>query len=407
MSCVTVQAAQIDEEELIAPVGIYNGVTVPVQLSNNSLLSDFETEGYRVSGYYWIDGTQYPFEGDTYFIYPNSKTVQVDYLIYLPEDISRGESFDVSLRLMHSSATCEYIGVTLYDSNWTADGIWSASSFNQISQTRTDIGLNDLTNNTSATHCFKVMVKFKNVTTNGNFTCYPYEINFTSVSSNGLLNSIISAIGTIISTLLSLPDLIFEAFSNFFDYLINTLLDIYDWISQSLTAIYESMNEWFFDVVTKFNELQSAMQEYLFSVRDSILSGLTQVIGEIKAKLQFVLDGLLDGIYNFFVPSEEQLNVLFDRINEINFGFLSESFLFVYNILGLAFDESVSVNYIDFPLVELQFCGVNWSFGGWRVPLIPAGFEDIFSYVRFVSSAICTICFVNMCRKKLDDIIEG
>lgn len=63
---------------------------------------------------------------------------------------------------------------------------------------------------------------------------------------------------------------------------------------------------------------------------------------------------------------------------------------------------------IDFPVVSIPVgSGVNFEFGGWTVQIVPDGFDALIDAVKLATSVICTVAFVNMLRRRLENLLES
>lgn len=120
---------------------------------------------------------------------------------------------------------------------------------------------------------------------------------------------------------------------------------------------------------------------------------------------------ILDGIKSLFVPSQNDITSMKSKWDTL----LSNRFGALYEVFDIISDYSSNFiqampgndNTITFPTTSLNFSGVNWTFGGWTVPIVPEGFNFLIVAVKTMSSIGATFMFVNALNKRYDRIIGG
>lgn len=121
-----------------------------------------------------------------------------------------------------------------------------------------------------------------------------------------------------------------------------------------------------------------------------------------------IVDLILDGLSDLFVPTEEFLVSFRDKFDVL----FSERFGAVYQSAVLVDDlydgltESDEQDSIHFPSTTLSFEDTDFTFGGYDVKVVPEGFEFLAEICKKAISIVCTILFVNGLKKRYEELID-
>lgn len=130
---------------------------------------------------------------------------------------------------------------------------------------------------------------------------------------------------------------------------------------------------------------------------EAIKGFFESVVNAIKA----LGDYLLDGIKNLFVPNATDMVENQDKwtaLLEERFGAVYESTSIIDDWAN-AFSYSGNQSSIVLPTITVNLAGTPFSFGGWTVDLIPAGFAPVIDTLKLITNIACTFLFVNGMKK--------
>ena len=131
---------------------------------------------------------------------------------------------------------------------------------------------------------------------------------------------------------------------------------------------------------------------------------------KLQNGLQWLKDSLLAGLQELFVPTQVEMTGIKTQWDEL----LQDRFGAVYDAIDLIadfvaeFKEQPLQDYIDFPRVTVPLLGSDkFTFGGWRVRVIPDGMDFFVEVVKKAISILCTLLFINGLRSRWDRVMEG
>ena len=131
---------------------------------------------------------------------------------------------------------------------------------------------------------------------------------------------------------------------------------------------------------------------------------------QLLGGLQWLKDSLLTGLQELFVPTQEEMAVIkiqWDELLQTRFGAVYDAIDLIADFVA-EFKEQPLQNYIDFPRVIVPLLGSDkFTFGGWRVYVVPDGMEFLIQAVKKIISILCTLWFINGLRSRYDRIMEG
>lgn len=136
------------------------------------------------------------------------------------------------------------------------------------------------------------------------------------------------------------------------------------------------------------------------------------LLGTIVGWLQGVFDaitGLPAKIAGIFIPDDIFLDDWRGAVSALwsdHFGAVIQAIDIIITVFDVLKDSG-SVDVIEFPVVTVPLAGTSWTFGGWSVPLKPAGFDALYTALALAIDLICTLAFVNMLHRKYDKLISG
>lgn len=148
--------------------------------------------------------------------------------------------------------------------------------------------------------------------------------------------------------------------------------------------------------------------EYIKNLPANIKSALSSLFDGITNAINNAVSTILDGIKSLFVPTEADITAYRDQWDDL----LQRRFGAIYQCVSLVQDYWKSIfpgsasSYITFPEVTLTFSGVPWTFGGFKVQLIPAGFGSIVSVLRLIVNAVCSLAFLNAMKNKYERLMD-
>lgn len=143
------------------------------------------------------------------------------------------------------------------------------------------------------------------------------------------------------------------------------------------------------------------------NVVQGITDGFSNVVNGILELPQKLWTLISDGLKNLFVPDEEYMTEYSDKWDELlssRFGAIYESGAIIRDFFtGLDYQQSVYQ--IELPEVSLDSVGIPFTFGGYKVDIVPSKFGKIAALIKNFTGAICTLLFVNGLRKRYDEVM--
>lgn len=160
------------------------------------------------------------------------------------------------------------------------------------------------------------------------------------------------------------------------------------------------------DEPTKEEGLLSGLIGWVKNIFNKI-SDIGSAIVELPAK---IWDKISEGLKSLFVPSEEDLNLAFERFDNWardKFGALYQAMVIldsVYDSISSAEGETTIV----MPSTTINLPGNNtFTFGGWEVKVVPDGFEFLALSVKWATTVLFTLAFLNGMRKRYESVFGG
>lgn len=141
----------------------------------------------------------------------------------------------------------------------------------------------------------------------------------------------------------------------------------------------------------------------------NIPSKIGEVLSSIAELPQKIWTFISDGLKNLFVPSEtkiEEFKTNFENLFAERFGALYESGQYIttfFENLG----ENDTQTSIEIPLVSVPLAGVDYTFGGYTVEIVPVKFKFLLDILKVVIDIIVTVAFINAMKKRFEDILGG
>ena len=148
-------------------------------------------------------------------------------------------------------------------------------------------------------------------------------------------------------------------------------------------------------------------------------NSLTEGFTKLKESSDNIVDGILnlpsklwgliqDGLKALFVPDPDYMATYKDKWDSL----LARQLGAVYQvkeILAESWDSVMNAdetNTIEFPSASINLPGGNkFTFGGYTVQVVPAGFSVLVTAIKSIIGIVCTIAFVNGMRKRYDEVM--
>lgn len=312
-------------------------------------------DDYLLDGWIWNESctSRMTYDLGDIWASPDNGVYWVVWQIELAEPISKGETFDLDAYLWMTQANpwqeWQFYAI---DSAWTTLIHWNS------------------TNSNHATHMSRVQKSYTAST-----STFQYSYKVTDISANGTVK--------------------------------------YIWILQKVNGIKSK------ELAHTFNDVSVTVQsssgklsnilEYIKNLPTNIKNALKSLFDGITSAIGNAVTALIDGIKSLFVPSESDITDYRDKWDSL----LQQRFGAIYQCVSLVQDYWKSLSpgssqgSITFPQVNLNFSGVPWSFGGFKVQLIPAGFATVVSVLRLIVNAVCTLSFLNAMKNKYERLMDG
>lgn len=163
------------------------------------------------------------------------------------------------------------------------------------------------------------------------------------------------------------------------------------------------------EIGTMFDDVNQNLDD-LYDIGDDIYSNIditNDKLDTMTEEVKSLPEKIMDGIKGLFVPDEEDMQAYSDKWDELlhtRFGALYES-VDLISSYGDAFTEVEATNTVQFPSVTIPLAGVDFSFGGWDVKVIPEGFDTLFDTLRWMITILATVAFVNALRNKFERLL--
>lgn len=209
----------------------------------------------------------------------------------------------------------------------------------------------------------------------GGFTIVVEEVSLLY----GALLSVRNSVNNILKSFTNLPQFVYEKFSNTIDIIKNKVSDIATGVWSIPTNL--------------FNKFSTAL--------NNIYDTVTNIPLLIWEKIE-------NGFKVLFVPTDEQILNFKSGLSSS----LKEEFGAVYQVVEIFSNkwncvmESGQTHYIDFPSATIKLPDNNsFTFGGYKVNVVPEGFEWLAVTVKSFFGIIFTLAFVNGLRKKYDEVM--
>lgn len=267
----------------------------------------------------------------------------------------------------------------------------------------------------------------------GGFTIVVEEVSLLY----GALLSVRNSVNDILKSFTNLPQFVYEKFSNTIDIIKNKVSDIatgvwsiptniFNKFSTVLNNIYDKITEnysvisnlpqFFYD---KFFDIISIIQNKVSDIATGVWVIPTNIFNKFSAALSNIYDTVAkipsviwekieNGFRFLFVPTDEQILDFKSGLNSS----LKEKFGAVYQVGDIFANkwncviESGQTHYIDFPSATIKLPDNNsFTFGGYKVKVVPEGFEWLAVTVKSFFGIVFTLAFVNGLRKKYDEVM--
>lgn len=162
--------------------------------------------------------------------------------------------------------------------------------------------------------------------------------------------------------------------------------------SLSDEGLIDGIIEWLKSILQSIKELPDKIGVWI----NNVITAITELP-----------DKILEGIKGLFIPSEEEMTVIkdkFDLLMKDRFGALYEAGSFIVDITK-NFTYQGEKTEIEFPFTTVNLKGTYFKFGGWKVKIIPTGFEAPVRTLKLIIGIVATLAFFVMLRNKFNKII--
>lgn len=139
-----------------------------------------------------------------------------------------------------------------------------------------------------------------------------------------------------------------------------------------------------------------------------LLNGIISWLKKVVDTITGLPSKIGDMIKGLFVPSEEELESIFDKFEAL----LKDRFGIAYDAIDIigdfesAFKYSEGQSKVSFPSVTVNLAGTEFTFGGWDVNLIPVGFEGLVDALKLIVNLVSTIAFVFAVKHRYEEILR-
>ncbi len=162
--------------------------------------------------------------------------------------------------------------------------------------------------------------------------------------------------------------------------------------SLSDEGLIDGIIEWLKSILQSIQELPDKIGVWI----NNVITAITELP-----------DKILEGIKGLFIPTEEEMTAIkdkFDLLMQERFGALYEAGSFISDFVK-NFKYQGEKNEIAFPSVSINLKGTYFKFGGWKVNIVPPGFEAPIKTLKMIIGIVCTLAFLVMLRNKFNKII--
>lgn len=162
--------------------------------------------------------------------------------------------------------------------------------------------------------------------------------------------------------------------------------------SLSDEGLIDGIIEWLKSILQSIKELPDKIGVWI----NNVITAITELP-----------DKILEGIKGLFIPSEEEMTAIkdkFDLLMKDRFGALYEAGSYIVDI-ARSFMYQGEKTEIQFPLTTINLKGTYFKFGGWKVKVIPTGFEAPVRTLKLIIGVVVTLAFFVMLRNKFNKII--
>lgn len=165
---------------------------------------------------------------------------------------------------------------------------------------------------------------------------------------------------------------------------------------------------------TQTHGLLGTLSNIVTNLGNSVADGFTNaydqmadIFGTVGDFLRDFFTGLGDKITELFAPEDNFWDNYTNAVMEVSrtkFGMFHE----LEDMIGEfweSFEASDRVQYVTFPEVTIPLPqGNSFTFGGYRVKVVPDGFQGIADTLKVLVSIVCTAMYVNAMIKRLYEL---
>ncbi len=180
--------------------------------------------------------------------------------------------------------------------------------------------------------------------------------------------------------------------------------------TDNLVSVIEKESD---SIVSVLYDESQAIQEVLYYNYYELVD-INTALDENGEKLDTLNDTLdktpnkiIEGIKGLFIPTEQEMIVIKDKWDLLlkeRFGALYEAGSYIVDIAN-SFSYQGEKTDIEFPLTVINLKGSIFQFGGWKVKIIPTGFEAPVRTLKLIIGIVATLAFFVMLRNKFNKII--
>ncbi len=161
--------------------------------------------------------------------------------------------------------------------------------------------------------------------------------------------------------------------------------------------------------------VSSEIDEGTFSSR--ILRSLKSVWNSILNLPERIWHHFENGFKSLFIPTESNISALSDKFESLldeRFGAVYDSTQIVDDFANSFVSQSQSAmvdgegadGTVSFPAVTVNLAGTDFTFGGYKVDLIPDKFSGLVDTLKMITNITCTLFFVNALKKRFTEVLS-
>lgn len=146
------------------------------------------------------------------------------------------------------------------------------------------------------------------------------------------------------------------------------------------------------------------------AIQDNANKNTETIVEKVEEAKNGIISGIVDGIKGLFLPSEEFFKVYFDDL----YAWFSDKFGFLtlpFDVLVRLCDLLVGSSSVDFvvSLPACRFMGQTlWDDMSFNMTqFLMADFAFLVAACRTGTSFLLIVAFVNLCRKKYDEVMSN